>query len=71
MPRRWFLAAIGALSLLAADDASFSLNRGYESFAGGAPGSTCIRKCSCAVLRTPALRCIRLRWRRCADAVNS
>ena len=31
----------------------------------------CIRKCSCAVLHAPALHCIRLRWRRCADAVSS
>src|SRR5260370_6298116 len=31
----------------------------------------CIRKCSCVVLRAPALHCIRLQWRGCADAVSS
>ncbi len=32
---------------------------------------TCIQKRSSTVLHTPALHCIRLRWRRCADAVSS
>ena len=31
---------------------------------------TCIQKRSSAVLHAPALHCIRLRWRRCADAVS-
>ena len=31
----------------------------------------CIRKCSCNVLRAPALQCNRLRWRVCADAVSN
>ena len=30
----------------------------------------CIRKCSCVVLYALTLHCIRLRWRRCADAVD-
>ena len=33
--------------------------------------NSCIRKCSCAVLHALALHCIRLRWRRCADAVSN
>ena len=32
--------------------------------------SSCIQKCSCVGLHTPALHCIRLRWRGCADAVR-
>ncbi len=43
---------------------------GDEGSVGRESRTTSIRKCSCAVLRTPALHCIRLRWRRCVDAVR-